>query len=229
MLFVYFKAPFGAFKPFQSVELHATADFLTHSAAYGLLLGLAGVDCHADYQRKKDFPDAQIAIGQKHRPLRGRVLQQLHKMHKGTITAEELERAKGNKTKIDVFRREHLCDLEGFIGLRDEKLEARVRKGINEPSTLSYWGLPFMGDNNFFLERIEVCDKPEACQWFYPFTGKRLQRGGRLHFLSIWTDYETNTRSRGLLCALTPHQESPPSDAWIQITERDPITTERTL
>jgi len=217
MLFVYFKAPFGTFKPFQSVELHATADFITYSAAYGLLLGLAGIDRH----RKKEFIGAQIAIGQKHKPLRGRLLQQLHKMPAGSLSQEMLDRAKGNKPKIDIFRREHLFRLEGFIGLRDEKLETLVRKGINEPSTLNYWGLPFMGDNNFFVERLDVRDKPAPCCWFYPYDGKSLQVGKQLHYLTVWTDYETNVRSKGMLFALSEEKDLLNEDdkAWVRVEE----------
>ena len=219
MLFVYFKAPFGAFKPFQSIELHATADFITPSAAYGLLLGLAGIDCHVDYERKREFLDARIAIGQKHRPLPGRLLQQLHKMPAGSVSQETLDRAKGNKPKIDIFRRDHLCRLEGYIGVRHEKLEALVRKGIEEPATLNYWGLPFMGDNNFFLERLDAKDRPDRCRWFYPFKEHNLREGERLYYFSVWTDYEPNPTSYSRLFALSEMKDSLEKDdeAWISI------------
>lgn len=222
MLFVYFRAPFGAFKPFQSVELHATADFITHSAAYGLLLGLAGIDCHADYRRKENFVDAQIAIGQIGKPLRGRVLQQLHKMPKQNPGEEARERAKGNKPKIDIFRREYLCRLEGVIGLHDKKLEKLVRKGIDDPHTVSHWGLPFMGDNNFFIEEIKAFDDlPKPCRWFSKYSGQPLSHGEPLHYLTVWTDYETNVRSDGSLFALTEERSEPPSEAWVPIRPSD--------
>lgn len=220
MLFVYFKAPFGAFKPFQSIELHSTADFITYSAAYGLLLGLAGVDCHANYQRRRDFIGVQIAIGQIGNPLRGRVLQQLHKMPQTNPSPEVLDRAKGNKPKVDIFRRDYLRSLEGFIGLQNsEELEALVRRGINEPSTLSYWGLPFMGDNNFFVETLETKDRPSRCRWFYPFKEHNLGEGERLYYFSVWTDYEPNPTSSSRLFALSDVKDSLEKDdeAWISI------------
>lgn len=210
MRFIHFKAPFGAFRPFKNVELATTAEFITHSAAYGLLLGLAGVD----RQRKKEFIGTRIAIGCKRLPRAGRFFQQL-------IQGRRVLTGDGGQLNLRPFWREVLFDLEGYIGFDNSPLEELVVKGINEPSLLDYWGLPFMGDNNFFLERVEVCKKPESCRWFYPFNGERLQRGERLHFLSIWTDYETNMRSRGLLFALTPNQEYPPSDAWIPIAEHN--------
>ncbi len=95
-----------------------------------------------------------------------------------------------------------------------------VVKGINEPSELDYWGLPFMGDNNFFIERVDVFDRPqEPCRWFSLYQNQKLTRGERLHYLSVWTDYETNVRSRGLLFALTDEEESPPPEAWVSIEE----------
>lgn len=218
MLFVYFKAPFGAFKPFQSIELHTTADFITHSAAYGLLLGLAGVDRH----RKKDFIGAQVAIGQISKPFRGRVLQQLHKMPKQNPGQEALERAKGNKSKVDIFRRDYLCGLEGFVGLIHDELEVLVKKGICEPSSLNYWGLPFMGDNNFFIEKLEIFDTPpESSRWFEKYNGQTVSDRERLHFLSVWTDYEDYTLSNAILFALTEDQKEPPKDAWVDIREKE--------
>src|SRR5437764_174269 len=149
MLFLYFKAPFGAFRSFQSIEMSMTADFVTHSAAYGLLLGLAGVP----RESKKDYAGARIALGLKGErlPLHGRAYQQLHWV----------------------------------------KLEGRVE----EPTTLDYWGLPFMGDNNFFVERLEVSDDPSPCRWFSLYQGEPLSRGARLHYLSVWTDYEADNES----------------------------------
>src|SRR5947208_2314624 len=122
MLYLYFKAPFVTFRPFQSVEMLATTAFLTHSAAYGLLLGLAGIDrC-----KKEANIEAQIAIGVKCQtkgvkhldingrhnemkpqfPRRGRVFQQLHRIPQGSDKKrkEEKERAKGSKSeRIGVY------------------------------------------------------------------------------------------------------------------------------
>ena len=73
MRFIHFKAPFGAFRPFKNVELATTAEFVTYSAAYGLLLGLAGIE----RQSKNDFVGARLALGCKRLPRVGRTFQQL--------------------------------------------------------------------------------------------------------------------------------------------------------
>lgn len=209
MHFIYFKAPFGAFRPFRNVELATTTEFVTHSAAYGMLLGLAGVD----RREKRKYIGARIAIGCKRLPRVGRSFQQL-------IRDERALSNDGGQLTLRPFWREVLFDLEGYIGLEHPALEELVVKGINEPSELDYWGLPFMGDNNFFLERVAAFEHMlEPCRWFSLYQNQKLARGEHLRYLSVWTDYETNTRSRGLLFALTGEETSPPPEAWVSIEE----------
>jgi len=143
MIYVYFKAPFGAFRPFQSTELHPTANFITHSAAYGLLLGLGGID----RRRKQTIADAKLALGLPYSALQlieerdklgsqaapeildtlrqGRAYRQLHKEPQSDkqTSAETRERAKGTKPTIDIFRRDFLYGLEGYVGLDHSNLE----------------------------------------------------------------------------------------------------------
>ena len=205
MLFIYFKAPFGAFRAFHSVELSATAEFVTYSAAYGLMLGMAGVDRN----RKKEFEGAQIALGtwDEKFPLRGRVFQQFHWVKeegrgshkKGKETLKEaFERSKGTKPDIRTIWKEYLHKIEGYIGLDNPELEKLVRQGINEPETLNYWGLPFMGDNNFFIERFEEIEHPKPCQWFYPVGNETVYQGQKLFYLPVWTDYVSNNSASQL-------------------------------
>lgn len=233
MLFIHFKAPFGAFRFFQSVEMAVTADFVTHSAAYGLLLGLAGIT----RDDKKKYLGARIALGVKGNklPLRGRVYQQLHwvklegrvskrkgKPAKGETLEAAWERSKGTKPDIRPYIREFLHGLEGYIGLdcpEHLELEELVKRGVGQPETLDNWGLPFMGDNNFFIERLKVSQGPSACRWFSPYKGGLLSPGERLHYLSVWTDYESNSRSGSFPFILNDVSEAPPQDGWIRIEE----------
>lgn len=207
MRFIYFKAPFAAFRPFKSFELCPTADFITHSAAYGLLLGLAGIE----REDKGKFADARIVIGRKHPPKKGRIFQQL------IDGKRQLALDGGGDFNLRPFWREVLYDIEGYVGLDHPELEESLDKGIRQPSTINYWGLPFMGDNNFFLERADIHQTPTSCQWFDVFKGEKLSRRERLHFLSVWTDYNKAAESRGLLFFLTEERESPPETAWIRL------------
>lgn len=223
MLFVHFKAPFGAFRFFQSVEMAVTADFITHSAAYGLLLGLAGII----RDDKKKYLGARIALGVKGDtlPMRGRVYQQLHRVKGGAeepANKKAFERSKGTKPDIRPYIREFLHGLEGYIGLdcpEHMELEELVERGVTQPETVDNWGLPFMGDNNFFIERLDVSQEPSACRWFSLYKGRLLSPGERLHYLSVWTDYKSNSRSGSFPFILNDVSEAPPRDGWIRIEE----------
>jgi CRISPR-associated protein Cas5t len=219
MLFIYFKAPFGAFKPFQSVEMLATVEFMTYSAAYGFLLGLAGINSR-DPRVKSAYINTRIALGTFNLPRKGRVLQQLHK---GKPSGEDTERAKGRKPKIDIFWKELLYDgLEGYIGLDNPELEPLITQGINNPQSINYWGLPFMGDNNFFVEKLDIVQEVRECQWFSLLRASVSPQNQRLYYLSVWTDYQNSTNSKSLLFRLVPSPEANllnrDSDTWVLIS-----------
>jgi len=208
MRFIHFKAPFGAFRPFKNVEFATTAEFITYSAAYGLLLGLAG----REREQKYEFEGARIALGCNRLPRVGRTFQQL-------IQGKRELTHTGGEFNLRPFWRELVCDLEGWIGLDHTLLERLVEKGVEEAATLDYWGVPFMGDNNLFVEKIEVNERAQPCRWFCPFTGRRLPLGERLYYLSVWTDYQQNSRSASQLFALSPTRDSlkADDDCWITI------------
>jgi len=233
MRFIHFKAPFGAFRFFQSVEMAVTADFITHSAAYGLLLGLAGIA----REKKLEYLGARIAVGVigKRLPPRGRAYQQLHwvklegrvekrkgKPPKGETLKAAFERSKGMKPDIRPYVREFLHGIEGCIGFEcaaKPEFEQLIEDGVDRPEKIDNWGLPFMGDNNFFIERLGVSRAPSACRWFSPYKGGLLPTGERLHYLSVWTDYELNSRSGSFPFILSDVCEKPPDDAWVEIKE----------
>jgi CRISPR-associated protein Cas5t len=186
-----------------------------------LLLGLAGVD----RSRKRHFAGARIALGLKHLPRRGRLYQQLHVIPQSKPQKEgEFERrkelSKGRKLSIRTFWKEVLYNLEGYIGLDHPELERMVSQGINQPSLVSYWGLPFLGDNNFFAERIDVIEQPPPCHWLCPLRQSESLQGGRLFYLSVWSDYENSLHSDSRLFLLTSQKESVPDEAWVIIQEK---------
>lgn len=88
-----------------------------------------------------------------------------------------------------------------------------------------------MGDNNFFVERIEVVQELQPCRWFCPFEDNKSSRGERLHYLSVWTDYEDSARSNGSLFSLEDSEVNdgrcqPPLKAWIPMIPADDAFTE---
>ncbi len=216
MIFIYFKAPFGAFRIHQSIETSITSDFLTHSAAYGFILGLAGIG----RERKNDFKNVRIAVGiiGEKLPKHESVYQQLHL---AVGKAADYERTKGIKPSIRPIVRELLIGLQGCIALDHTELEQLVSKGINNPESLHCWGIPFLGDNNFFLENIRVQKESPSCRWFYPFNDKSQQSSETesLHYLSTWTDFDNNAQSSSRMFALSSSNSilKEEDNAWIRI------------
>jgi CRISPR-associated protein Cas5t len=210
MLYIYFRAPFAAFRPFRNVELSPTAEFLTHSAAFGILLGLAGIERNL----KKKYVGAHISIGCLRMPTVERSLQLLIQGKR------KFEIEKGGNFKLRPFVREVLCGIEGYIGLEHTELEQLVKQGIDAPTTLDYWGIPFMGDNNFFIERLDLKGNPEPCQWLCEVGEDLHIQGQKLFYLSVWTDYVNSEKSDSRLFYLGEKTNSPPQSAWIPIQEK---------
>src|SRR5256885_1406244 len=128
MLCVYVEAPFGACRTFTAGWYRPTATFLTPSAAYGLLLNVAGVETRLREEEaghssnvpttliRPDLPEVSLALGAPALRLRGgraipvppgerypavqQMYQQLHNYPVGTSGQERAESAKGNKYNI---------------------------------------------------------------------------------------------------------------------------------
>jgi CRISPR-associated protein Cas5t len=159
-LIVYLEAPFAAFRTFTTGSYRPTALFLTPSAAYGLLLNVAGIETRLGEEGpghdgkvpaslvRPGLPVAELAIGVPSFRLRGRndretlpvagtfprvqsVFQQLHNYPVGPTGKEWAHQTKGNKYNISPSRREFLSDLRAVIAVRtDADTEARIRQGL---------------------------------------------------------------------------------------------------
>jgi CRISPR-associated protein Cas5t len=174
MLWLYVQAPFATFRHFTAGSFRSTAPFMTPSAAYGLLLNLAGIEMRREDDRSpttliaKDLPDAEIALGAIAIPERHSLYQQLHNYPVGNTGADHAPACKGSKYNIAPARRAFLSNLRACIGLRgNEALADKVRRGLAGEGQRGY-GLPFFGDNNFLPDRIEILKAPHAARWLAP-------------------------------------------------------------
>ena len=233
MLCLYVQAPFAAFRTFTAGWYRPTAAFLTPSAAYGLLLNLAGVETRLDdgvspmTVTRPGLPHARIALGAVPGP-RGAfpsvqtAFQQLHNYPVGASGKDRKEDARGNKYNITPVRREFLADLRACVCLDGNAgLEDAVRDGLagGQPRSGARYGLPFLGDNAFLVDRIEPKDAPMLAHWY-----RRLDRdeeaGGapRSTRLTVWIDRREMSRTRSALYA--PETEASrqiPEAAWTTI------------
>jgi CRISPR-associated protein Cas5t len=171
MLWLYVQAPFAAFRHFTAGSFRPTAPFMTPSAAYGLLLNLAGIEMRRDDDRSpttliaKDLPGAEIALGAIAIPERHSLYQQLHNYPVGNTGADHAPACKGSKYNIAPARRAFLSNLRACIGLRgNETLADQVRRGLAGEGQRGY-GLPFLGDNNFLPDRIDMLKAPHVARW----------------------------------------------------------------
>jgi len=250
MLRVYVEAPFAAFRTFTAGWYRPTATFLTPSAAYGLVLNLAGVQSRlregeAGHDGKvpatltrPDLPSCEIAVGVPAAYVVGRrrgedipqadvfprvqsVYQQLHNYPVGASGKERAADAKGNKYNITPVRREFLSDLRAVIALRgNDDLEERVCRGLAGEFNAGRYGVPFLGDNAFLIDRIELLTEPVHVRWYERITS---DTGGGIQDhtarLTVRIDRANLSATQSALFAPsdTTMGPEPSSNAWSQV------------
>jgi CRISPR-associated protein Cas5t len=198
-------APFAAFRGFQAGVYRSTAPVMPPSAAYGLVLNLAGIEMR-DYSNPKiteirtDLPCLQLAIGVMQIPDKSSMYQQLHSYPVGNSGKELAPLTKGAKFWITPVRREMLVDYVGIIGIQtdDETLQTKVEKGLRGELEESRYGLPFAGDNNFLFDKIEVLEAPpEDVIWYvqHQSDDKQVKGSCRLYIGINRTDNSKTTSS----------------------------------
>jgi CRISPR-associated protein Cas5t len=179
MLTLYFEAPFAAFRTFTAGSFRPTASFVTPSAAYGLLLNVAGIEMRHDDRRsvmtliRDDLPQLSVAIAVAARdgspvfPEQHSILQQLHNYPVGATGKERAAEAKGNKYNIVPVRRSFLSGLRGYLAANgNPELEKQIVDGLQGSRPRAY-GIPFLGDNNFLLDRLRVVEESPCDAYWY--------------------------------------------------------------
>ena len=176
MLILRLDAPFGVFRTFAAGNFRSTASFITPSAAYGLVLNIAGIDMRSPDDGRsvatlilpKELPAVDIALGVRGElPRQQSVLQQLHNYPVGAAGKERKAAAKGRPYNISPVRRTFLTDIHAYIAVRGDKiLEEKVVEGLAGEKSTQRYGLPFIGDNSFLPDRLEVVEQPEPARWY---------------------------------------------------------------
>lgn len=221
------RAPFAAFRSFQAGVYRATSPVMPHSAAYGLVLNLAGIemrDIESLYEPKatlisNNVPRLRIAIGIVKMPEKASLYQQLHTYPVGdNDSAKKLEAlTHGAKHWIVPARRELLVNYDGIIGAESPpelNLFESVQRGLRGEPNTSRYGLPFAGDNNFLFDRIEIINQPEAARWYTCFAADDAPRKGSCR-LTIGIDRADNSRTTsGLFAPTVEASIEPPENAW---------------
>lgn len=233
-------APFAAYRGFQAGVYRSTAPVMPPSAAYGLVLNLAGIEMRDPTPNfttliLKDIPKLEIAVGVISQPEQSSLYQQLHsypvgnsgKPKKADTQAEKdksLESlSKGAKFWISPVRREILIDYVGLIGVRSdeekftqtygESLLALITKGLRGELERKY-GLPFAGDNNLLFDRIDLIEKPDSeTSWYTRMMPDNAPRKGSCR-LTVGIDRTDNSKTSAPLFAPSEKSSIPPESAW---------------
>jgi CRISPR-associated protein Cas5t len=234
-------APFAAFRGFQAGVYRSTAPVMPPSAAYGLVLNLAGIEMRDPLPNfttliLQDIPKLQIAVGVISQPKQSSLYQQLHsypvgdsgKPKKAYTQAEKdksLESlAKGAKFWITPVRREILIDYIGIIGVKSdeekftqtygEPLLALITKGLRGELDEPRYGLPFAGDNNLLFDRIDIIEKPcPKTRWYTRMMPDDAPRKGSCR-LTVGIDRADNSKTSSPLFAPSDKSSVPPEHAW---------------
>jgi CRISPR-associated protein Cas5t len=226
MLCLYLEAPFAAFRTFTAGSFRPTAEFITPSAAYGLLLNVAGIEMrqHKDQLPmttiKPGLPRFSLALGALRFPQKHTVYQQLHNYPVGAEAGQKYKGgAKGNKYNITPTRRAFLSDLKGYICIKAPmELEDGIKNGLNGNSARTY-GLPFLGDNNFLLSKLEPVENPEAAFWFERLLSEPPNSTpSNVTRLTVAIDREDMSGTRSFLFAPTKEpSRTIPENAWVEV------------
>jgi CRISPR-associated protein Cas5t len=239
MLCLYVEAPFAACRTFTAGWYRPTAPFLTPSAAYGLVLNVAGIESRlwedeaghdgktpATFTRP-DLPAVRIALGvpvgagsDDPYPRVQTVYQQLHNYPVGKDAGVPEEWAKGRKNNITPVRREFLSGLKALVCVDgSSELQDRVRAGLAGGFNRTRYGLPFLGDNQFLPDRLEELPLPQPAYWY-----ERVDEaagGGprpRTTRLTIWIDRADMARTASAVYApLDEPATAIPERAWTEV------------
>ena len=223
-------APFVACRPMVAGWYRPAAGFLSHSAVYGLLLNLAGIESRLwEHEAEHDgktpasltrdgLPRCEIALGRVDDPPRVvSIYQQLHNYPVGA-SGMPAELSKGTKNNITPVRRELLHRLHAIVVVRgNDDLVAAIRRGLAGEVTGRY-GLPFLGDNNGLPDRLEETT-PQPAHWYERLSADQAgQPRPGTERLSIRIDRQNMAGTVSALFAPTADAISvTPDAAWVAV------------
>ena len=235
MIWLSIEAPFAACRPMMAGWHRPTAGFLTHSSVYGLVLNIAGIESRLGEHEpghpggvpssltRAGLPAFKLALGVPEGvdlPRVGTVFQQLHNYSVAAGNAGiKPEFALGRKNNIAPVRREFLAGLSTIVVVQaDEDFSETIRRGLRCECSERRYGLPFLGDNNFTLDRLEEVESSRA-RWFALADSGRGEkpRAGTTR-LTTFIDRLTPVGTRsGLFAPMEIATETPPDSALVPV------------
>jgi CRISPR-associated protein Cas5t len=236
---LYAEAPFAAYRPLWGGWFRPTAIFMSHSAAYGLLLNIAGIDYRVAGRHNGATPPdpgksprLRIAVGCLPKPQGGpsmpSVGSSLEQLHVYPLNGEKTETSKKTKTsKTKTLQKTHvrpvtgefLVNLKAVIGIDAEPdLVEKLRDGLN--GNLARRGAPFAGDSNMGFSYLEEYDGP--AYWFSPFNHQVIGQDARYMHSTLWIDrHESNRTRTGTFVLGGSPEVDVPEGGWVTLPPTD--------
>ena len=225
MFTLYVQAPFARFQHFVGGKWRPTADFITPSAAFGLVLNLASIDMREGLgterytQIKPGVADMEIALGALEMPAKQRVLQHLHTYAQQPTGVERVraDDCRGHPHMMSPCWRETLVGIRAYVAVKPihpANLEEQVRYGL--AGKLPRYGVPFLGDSNYILDVVRMANRLEPAMWFEQVPG---DQGGMPYVTRLTVTIDRNDSARTVtstFCASKPCAEVPPA-AWVRV------------
>jgi len=229
--YVDLRAPFAAFRWLQAGVYRATSPVIPPSAAYGLVLNLAGIEVRGPMTdettgSRPEAPALELAVGRVGPPpVVCTLYQQLHSYPVGTSGARLKERVRGQKYWIAPTRREILVRWHGVVAVRGNAgLVDRVRSGLRGEADDVRYGLPFAGDNNCLLDRADVYEEAPEATWYERWDGVG-QRPGSCRLTVNIDRADASGTETPLFAPLSRPGRVVPDGAWVRVgprSRRDP-------
>jgi CRISPR-associated protein Cas5t len=219
-LFLLLDAPFAAFRWLQAGVYRGTYPVMPHSAAWGFVLNLAGVETRGSVNEvvtpiAASAPRMELAVGVVRDGQRSTLYQQLHSYPVGNSGKDLEARAHGQKFWIAPAKREVLVGLQWMVGVRGEpSLLERIPLGLAGTLEVERYGLPFAGDNQFLFNRIEL-SKDDVARWYVPVEAGSSPKGSTR--LTTVIDRKEASRTKAPMFAPTRTSCSCPSEAWVEV------------
>jgi CRISPR-associated protein Cas5t len=216
-------APFSAWRWLQAGVYRGTFPVIPPSAAWGLVLNLAGIETRGSLAEvvtpvRADAPSLEIAVGVQRAGQRSVLYQQLHSYPVGTSGAELKTRTFGNKYWIAPAKREVLVGLVAVVAARGaSEIIGRVARGLSGQLGVPRYGLPFAGDNQFLFSSILIVPEDASARWYEPVHGNDpVQETTRLT-----TNIDRSDASRTEAPLFAPGDLGPcPPEAWVRVGPR---------
>jgi CRISPR-associated protein Cas5t len=216
-------APFSAWRWLQAGVYRATFPVIPPSAAWGLVLNLAGIETRGSLAEvvtpiRPDAPMLEIAVGVQRPGQRSTLYQQLHSYPVGSSGSELKARTFGNKYWIAPAKREVLVGLVALVAARGApEIIDRVAEGLAGRPAAPRYGVPFAGDNQFLFSSIDVMAADARARWYEPMSGTAPTR----ETTRLTTNIDRGDASRTEAPLFAPGDPGPcPPGAWVRVGPR---------